>query len=351
MKKSLVVLLSLLMIFTLVGCDSKQEESIKIEEPIKQEQVIKEEVKEEVKEETKTEQPEEVKEEKKVISNNIDITNMYFWVVTFDQYGNEVDRYTAKYGSTVYDPSNGKAVIVKGNTKFYVTYDYTPSSSSSDSGSSEPTPPEVCEHLGEDLYYIAVRLKVVVAALGIDSSAFMLYKYIYNNDENKYVFVFNDVLLASNDEELVNFLNGDPAADEPQIELIPNVYNLGDALHKDSSGNYTKCNFQADGTEFYTLTIVTDDHCSTNVQGNIFLPKDDNFPLTYLCTSTSTDDGNRYIEIAGLTEDPISFDIIPDSSYGISNWKDGADNNIDAGVEIPITSDLTIKAISELLPD
>lgn len=72
---------------------------------------------EEVKEET-----EEVKEEEKQES---DLTNMLFWVVTFDQYDNELDRYTAKYGSTVYGP-NGEEVIVHGNVRFYKTVEEEP---------------------------------------------------------------------------------------------------------------------------------------------------------------------------------------------------------------------------------
>ena len=51
------------------------------------------------------------------ISN--DPTKYSYWVITYDQYGNVIDRYAVKYGTTVKD-SQGNEVVVKGNTRFYV---------------------------------------------------------------------------------------------------------------------------------------------------------------------------------------------------------------------------------------
>ena len=104
MKKLLTLLLTLLMVLTLVACNSKKEEPTptvdepvvveKQEEEVKQEEpVIVEETKQEDKEDTTT------KEEVKTILND-DVTQMSFWVVFYDQYGNELQREALKYGTT-----------------------------------------------------------------------------------------------------------------------------------------------------------------------------------------------------------------------------------------------------------
>lgn len=93
MKKILFILLTLLMIVSIVGCDTKQEEIIKADEPVQQEETVVEQQEETVKEEVKVE---ELKEVKNIFQ---DITNMSFWVVFYDQYGNELQREALKYGT------------------------------------------------------------------------------------------------------------------------------------------------------------------------------------------------------------------------------------------------------------
>lgn len=152
MKKLLTLLLTLLMVFTLVGCNSKQEETVKVDEPVQQEETVN-------KEETVVEQQEEVKEEVKEEKkeDTKDITKMKFWVVFYDQYDNELQREALKYGTVpeykgwlpegfdnwVYKKS-GKEVskfkAITGNTYFKaVCHEVEHHSSSSGSGSN-PTP-------------------------------------------------------------------------------------------------------------------------------------------------------------------------------------------------------------------
>lgn len=72
----------------------------------------------------------EVIKEDLPIQSNKDITQMSFWVVVYDQFGNEISRTTAKYGTTIKDP-DGKDVVVKGNTYFNTTVNYSNDSKSS----------------------------------------------------------------------------------------------------------------------------------------------------------------------------------------------------------------------------
>lgn len=93
MKKLLSLLLTILMVFSLVGCNSKQEENTPtIEEQLQTQEVIQEETKKE-----ETIEEEEIIQEEKTVSQ--DITNMSFWVVFYDQYGNELQREALKYGT------------------------------------------------------------------------------------------------------------------------------------------------------------------------------------------------------------------------------------------------------------
>lgn len=65
---------------------------------------------------------------------------MYYWVVVYDQYNNELSRTTAKYGTTVKDPS-GNDVVVKGNTYFHTTIDYSkPKKKDNNNSAPAPTP-------------------------------------------------------------------------------------------------------------------------------------------------------------------------------------------------------------------
>lgn len=95
LKKSLLTFLSLLLIMSLVSCNNKKvEEEVKEEETkevVKQE-VVEETKQEEVKEETIIEEPKEEKKQQ-------DVTKMYFWVVFYDQYGEELQREALKYGT------------------------------------------------------------------------------------------------------------------------------------------------------------------------------------------------------------------------------------------------------------
>lgn len=60
----------------------------------------------------------------------IDPSIYSYWVVVYDQFGNEISRTIAKYGTIVEDP-NGKDVKVLTNTYFHTYVDYTDDSSSS----------------------------------------------------------------------------------------------------------------------------------------------------------------------------------------------------------------------------
>ena len=218
MKKLLTVLLTLLMVFTLVGCNSKEDESTMVNEPVV-EQSEQQETVEEVKQEeseiaggfvdaedptitdelkeifetalngllgakyepvkllatqvvnginykflangTKTTNPItigtysitinkstdgiislldiEVIEEKQEEKKTVDPTIYDYWVVVYDQFGNEISRTTAHYGTTIKDP-DGNDVVVKGNTYFHTTIDYSSSKKEDDGPAPSPTP-------------------------------------------------------------------------------------------------------------------------------------------------------------------------------------------------------------------
>ena len=225
MKKLLTILLTLLMVFTLVGCNSKQDTPV-VEEP-QQEEVV-EPVKEEEPEivggyvdvedgtltdelkdiftkalegltgasyepqelvatqvvsgtnykflanGTKTTNPltkgsyyitiykdlegnvelldietiEEKQEEKKTV----DLTQYSYWVVVYDQFGNEISRTTAKYGTTVKDP-NGNDVLVDGNKYFNAVINY---SSPEKDDEPAPTPTPACNNTNTLIYLRAI---------------------------------------------------------------------------------------------------------------------------------------------------------------------------------------------------
>ena len=123
MKKSLTFLLTVFMFFSLVGCNSKNEEpTIEKQEP--QQEVVVEEVNENNNESTI---------EETIVNNDsdhkdqvVDYTKLDYWVITLDQNGNELERYTAPYGTTVTCSYTGEQKVVKGNTKFYVTINSKP---------------------------------------------------------------------------------------------------------------------------------------------------------------------------------------------------------------------------------
>ena len=79
----------------------------------------------------------EVKEFKPEVDLDIqikqDITELYFWVVVYDQFDNELSRTTAKYGTIVKDP-NGNDVKVKTNTYFHTYVEYGNSNEEVDNG-------------------------------------------------------------------------------------------------------------------------------------------------------------------------------------------------------------------------
>ena len=145
MKKQTTLLLTLLMVFTLIGCNSKKEEPTNVvnepvvekqEEEVKQEEpVIVEEPKEEKEETT------EVKEEVETI-DVVDPSIYDYWVVVYDQYGNELSRTTAHYGTIVKDPDENDVKVLT-NTYFHSIVNY--SSSKKDSGST-PTPAPVTNY-------------------------------------------------------------------------------------------------------------------------------------------------------------------------------------------------------------
>lgn len=105
-----------------------------------------------------------------------DITNMYFFVITYDQFGNELSRTTAKYGTTVKDP-DGNNVIVKGNLYFHKNVDY---SSSKDNNKEEVfnpkerdhNPREEEEHKPKEVNYLYIK------NIGTEEASF----YIYDNE-------------------------------------------------------------------------------------------------------------------------------------------------------------------------
>ena len=98
MKKLLSILLSILMVLSLVGCGSKQEEepTAKVEEKTE----VVEEIKEEEKVIVDTTVKEEIKEELPPQEKTDDVTQMLFWVVFYDGENNELQRTAEKYGTT-----------------------------------------------------------------------------------------------------------------------------------------------------------------------------------------------------------------------------------------------------------
>ena len=146
---------------------------------------------------------EESKEEFNVISQ--DIANMYFWVTTFDQYGNEVDRYTARYGSTVYDPS-GNPVIVKGNLRFYINIDYSQSEGGSNSESAPiPTP----EPDPQDVNYLYFKnlnggsSSTIQFKPNGDSSKYNSLEFQYSNDKDTWIDITFNTDIPINPNETI----------------------------------------------------------------------------------------------------------------------------------------------------
>ena len=86
---------------------------------------------------------EEKQEEIKQDNKTGNIEDLYFWVVVYDQFDNELSRTTAKYGTIVKDP-NGNDVKVKTNTYFHTYVDY------GNTSSNNPTPPS--EETGTSYY-------------------------------------------------------------------------------------------------------------------------------------------------------------------------------------------------------
>ena len=137
-KKIIISSLCLTLALTLVSCNKKVEElKEEISEDTTNEVIKQEVVSEEKKEEPVVEEPKEdtVIEEPKEEKKKQDVTKMYFWVVFYDQYDNELQREALKYGTVpeykswlpegfdnwVYKKS-GKEVIefkpITGNTYF-----------------------------------------------------------------------------------------------------------------------------------------------------------------------------------------------------------------------------------------
>ena len=158
MKKLLTALMTLLMIFTLVGCNSNKEEStIDTNKPIAEQQEIVEESKQEdnTPEVTVEEQKQEdsTLEEAKPIKS-VDPSQYSYWVVVYDQFNNEVSRTIAKYGAIVKDPS-GKDVVVKGNTYFHTTIDYPSPKKKDESPVPSPAPTPTPDP--DDVNYLYIK--------------------------------------------------------------------------------------------------------------------------------------------------------------------------------------------------
>lgn len=97
MKKLLVLLISLFLLLSLVGCSSKKEV---VEEKVKEDLPKTEEViKEEELEEPQIEETIEIEEELVDVTPLKDVTSLSYWVVFYDQYGNELQRTIEKYGT------------------------------------------------------------------------------------------------------------------------------------------------------------------------------------------------------------------------------------------------------------
>ena len=177
MKKLLTLLLICLLVLGLGACRSNessnslanqetQEETTTQEEKKEEQEVIIEETKQEdVVEETKEEIKEEVKEDKKKEINPEVLKTYKYWVVFYDQNGNELQREAIKYGTVptywsdipYYDDGTywykgvgwtdkwGREVKefkpITGNTKFYAKYEKCGEVSHGGGGSSTPTPP------------------------------------------------------------------------------------------------------------------------------------------------------------------------------------------------------------------
>lgn len=113
------------MLFSLVGCNSKKDdEPSTIDEPQVQEVIT--DIQEEVVDNEnviETETIEETQEETKTVNP----TRYSYWVVVYDQLGNELSRTVVPYGTIVKDP-DGNEVFVDTNKYFhtYINYD-TPS--------------------------------------------------------------------------------------------------------------------------------------------------------------------------------------------------------------------------------
>ena len=223
MKKLLTLLLTLLMVLTLVACNSKKEEPTPtVDEPVvveKQEEVKQEEpvIVEETKQEDTT-----TKEEDKT-KDVVDPSIYDYWVVVYDQYGNEISRTTAHYGTIVKDP-DGKDVKVLTNTYFHTTVNYPSSKKKDDNPTPTPTPLTDCTSTDPLIYVINYA---DIGEPGFSNTGYIdepkisteIYAYIESDDTFKYSVYYTT--------------SANPIGIHSQ--------DVGKYYHRDGSNNYIEC--------------------------------------------------------------------------------------------------------------
>ena len=346
MKKLLTLLLSLLMVFTLFGCNSKKEEPttttnepvVEIQEEVKQEEpVIVEEIKEEkVEEPVVIEEPE--KEEVKIISND-DVTQMSFWVVFYGQYGNELQREALKYGTIpsykvdlpagfekwVYKKSQKDANISKaitGNTYYQaICHEVKHHSSGSTPTPSIPTP-----NKGEIIYLDDKPYKVL-STNGTQVKLLCMYDMPLKdyNSTSRITDEYGQEGQKYADSILDNYLNGDNEGDfyhslpdAIKSAIVPQV--VTQSMYKDTFLNAqqdTGFNFQYNWGSYINLAYVgsatigtrnvyslgledifeyySDDNTVTSDEINLLFFDSTSQINKYLRLSTVDGDGNDYV--------------------------------------------------------
>lgn len=134
MRKLLTILTIMLMVFSLFGCHSKKDDLVVTEEPVlEQTKEIEKPENEDHSSKNIPEEKEEIVLEEENIIETQDLVKYSYWVITYDQFNNVIDRIAYPYGSVIKGP-DGKEVVVKGNVYFHTTVDYpTPKKESSNS--------------------------------------------------------------------------------------------------------------------------------------------------------------------------------------------------------------------------
>ena len=258
----------------------------------------------------------EVVEEKQIEKPVLDVTQTSFWIVFYDQYGNELQRTAEKYGTVPSFkgalPEGFEKWVYKKSQKDVDTFKPITTNTYFEAvchavhhGSSSPAPSSDCENYGKPLFYVFDQ--------NIPTTGLVKYSYsggTYNIDSVYYApFAFLS-------------------------------FNIGDFVHDAGTSNYVKCEENGDGVtppNIYTVTVNCAEHGSGNM--SFIVPEGSNI----VCDSS----GNFAIRYNSPNNLQAS-EVLADSGFKFSYWHvDGEINS--ATKDLTITSDITVTAYFEPL--